>query len=436
MSSVPAVIERGNVSRQEFGASENRSQADLAVAAVAAREEATIRAEYVMAERHPRVWPDVRIEMMEHCKRPRFAEIARYAKPVGKKKINGELVEQFARGFTARFAETLAQAMGNVKPFTAVTYEDDLIRVARIGVTDLQKNLPRSREVTFAKAVEKRGWEDRKTKKWSPPEGREVISQRLNSFSEPVYLVRATDDEMRNKVNSEESKTQRDFILRLCPRDILDECEELVLATLENQDKTDPTAALKRVNDKFREMAGIMPSDLEQYLGKPTNRFSPKDIQELRELYTAIRENQTTFEQALKLKYQTEVDGVESGSAAAQERVAEDKIARMAAEELHGAPKPPEKPIVVALPGLFTPDDLPDAEKHEPGTTCLMQEGAVLKRLRVTQDGPGKVWKTIEEVQTGGAPAANTARPGADTGEGNPPQQRRERKLRFGGPTE
>ena len=106
---------RGSSERAEFGAVERRSDAETSVAAAAAREQAIIGAEYIAAERHPRKWADVRVRMLDHCSRPRFAEVSRYRKPVGKKLINGAWIEQFATGFTIRMAETLAQEMGNVK---------------------------------------------------------------------------------------------------------------------------------------------------------------------------------------------------------------------------------------------------------------------------------------------------------------------------------
>lgn len=300
-----APIPTGMTARDEFGAQQLQRQNDTAMAAVTARETAMVQAEYIYAERHPRAWMDVRREMLDHCARPRFAETARYAKPIGKEKINGEWVEKKAKGFSARFAETLAQEMGNVKPISAVTYEDESIRITRIGVTDLQKNVVRHREVTFAKAVEKRGKQNRKTNTWEPPEGREVLSQRLNSYNEPTYLCRATEDEMRSKVNSEESKTQRDFILKLCPRDILEECEEKiadVVKLMSTQDAKDPLAAVKKLVDRFHEF-GIQASDLETYIGRQVKHFTPADIQDLRELGIAIKDNQITFQEALRLKY-------------------------------------------------------------------------------------------------------------------------------------
>jgi hypothetical protein len=295
--------QQGVIAREEFGANEVARRNETAMAAVTARETAIVQAEYIYAERHPRVWAQVEVDMLSHCSRPRFAEIARYAKPIGREKVNGEWVEKKAEGFSARFAETLAQEMGNIKPVSAVTYEDDLIRVVRIGVTDLQKNIPRSREVTFAKAVEKRG--KKRGNSWDPPEGREIISQRTNSYGEPTFLCKATEDEMRSKVNSEESKTQRDFVLKLCPRDILESCLDKVLEVKDQIRQgyvKDPQAAMKKVVSRFAEL-GIQPSDLEAYIGRSAKHFTAGDIEDLIDLGTAIRDNQTTFQQAMRDKY-------------------------------------------------------------------------------------------------------------------------------------
>ena len=368
-------------------AGEVKSPAEVAMAAVAAREEAIIKAEYVMAERHPRNWDDVRELMKRHCERTRFAEVSRYAKPVGKKLVNGEWIEEKARGWTARFAETLRQEMGNIKPVSAVTYEDDMIRVVRFGVCDLQKNVPASREVTFAKAVEKRG--RKKGDAWLPPDGREVISQRLNTHGEPVFLVRATDDEMRNKVNSEESKTQRDMTLRLCPRDILEECEEIVAAVLDAEVRQDPDATRKKILDKFHEL-GILPSDLEQYTNKTSRQWLPADIQELRDLYSAIRDGQTTLNEAMKARYGAEDMDPEDAKAAAAEVLARKKGQATTAERRAAA----EVIAPAATLAPKPPSHLEDAEEFPEFTEpwCKVR-GQVYQRV---DDGTGPGWKKYQ----------------------------------------
>lgn len=397
MASVPAVIDRGHTARQEFGVTQTQSAAETAIAAVSAREQAKIQAMFIMAERHPRNWDTVRVRLLQHCERFGFAEVARYQKPAGRKKVNGEWKETFAEGLSARFAEIARQEMCNTSTETSVIYEDDLIRIVRASVMDLERNSLDAREITIAKVVEKRGKQDRATGEWTPPEGREVISQRINSYGEPSYLVRATDDEVRAKQNSEISKAQRDESLRLIPKDIRDDCEARILATISDPKKIDPAAARKKLVDSFAAL-GVMPDDLVTYIGCALDRCSPPQITELRGLWTAIKDGEIDFTTALKAKYD------QPGSRKEAEEVADQKIAdmqsRRSTPQDAPAPKATPKETVVEVSSATQPrtkydrDNLPDAAEVPAGTECEY-EGKI---LRVIEEG-GEVpaWKTVEE---------------------------------------
>lgn len=294
--------EKGLVVRDSFGLSEKSSSAETAIAAVQAREMARINAAYISAERHPRQWLDVQVRLLDHCKRPGFAEVAWYKKPAGKKKINGQWVETYAEGLSARFAEVARQEMGNISTETTIVYEDHLARIVRATTLDLQHNTVDSREFTIAKFVEKRG--EKKGDSWEPPKGREVISQRLNSYGEPTYLVVATDDEIRAKMNSEISKTTRDESLRLIPKDIRDLCAEKVNLVRNDPKAIDPTAARNKLINGFAEL-NVLPSDITTYMNTAVDKLSPAQINDLRGLYQAIRDGELTFNEALKAKYDT-----------------------------------------------------------------------------------------------------------------------------------
>lgn len=301
MSAIPITTEKNLVRREEFGAAQLQNSAETAIAGVTAREQARVNAMFIMAERHPRSWDTVRVRLLGHCDRPGFAEIARYKKPAGRKQVNGQWVDSFAEGLSARFAEIARQEMGNTSTETSVVYEDDLIRIVRASVMDLERNNFDSREITIAKVVERKG-KKQKDGTWTAPEGRDVIGQRINSYGDPVYLVKATDDEIRNKQNSEISKAQRDESLRLIPKDIRDDCESRVVQVMNDPKKIDPTAARKRIIDSFAKI-GVLPDDLIQYIGCALDKISPAQLDELRGLYTAINDGDTTFNEALQLKY-------------------------------------------------------------------------------------------------------------------------------------
>lgn len=325
--------------RHGFGELERQQQSETSLAAVVAREQAMVQARFIMAERNPRRWDDIRVRLLQHCDRPGFALIARYKKPAGKKQVNGQWVDSFAEGFSARFAEVARQEVGNLETFARVTYETEEVRVLSAGVLDYQRNNSDVRDITISKRVEKRGSQDRKTKEWGPPEGREVVGQRTNSRGEVTYLVKATDDEVKQRQNSEISKATRDETMRLIPRDILDDCLERVMATLNDPKKIDPGTMRKRVIDAFAGLS-IMPSDLITYLGCELEKASPAQVAELRGLFTAINDGDITFGEALEQKYGEQP----KDNPRTPEQVAEEKLAAMKARQATEATKPADPP--------------------------------------------------------------------------------------------
>src|SRR5258708_6569465 len=80
------------------------SQLETASTVLAAQAKAQIEARYVMAERHPRDLDVVRQRMLKECRRPVFAGVARYRKPIGKG----------VEGPSIRFAEAAIRLMGNI----------------------------------------------------------------------------------------------------------------------------------------------------------------------------------------------------------------------------------------------------------------------------------------------------------------------------------
>jgi len=340
-------VDRGMTVRDEFGSVQQHVSAETSMAAVTAREQARIQAAYIMAERKPRDWMRVRTRLLEHCARPGFADVARYCKPTGRQfnKQKNDWEDTFAEGLSARFAEVARQEMGNLSSSTSVVYDDDKLRIIRAEVLDLQNNIIDAREIAINKVTEKRGKQDKKTKEWAPPDGRDLLGQRVNTNGDPVYLVRATEDEVRLRQNSEISKSQRDETLRMIPKDIRDECEARILTTLNDPKTTDVVTARKKLADVFLSI-GVTLEELNTYIGKPIDTLTVKQINELRGLFTAIKDGETTMAEALKAKYD------QPGSAALAEAEAEKKLAAL---------KPP--PPAPAEPPPTTSDDLPSEDE-------------------------------------------------------------------------
>lgn len=262
-------IVRAGTSQSDGLGGELARTGETSSAAVAAKAQAIVQARYVMAMRNPRDMDVVRVSLLKACKRTAFAEKAIWKKPQGGKTIEGPSI---------RFAEECLRATKNVDVSTTTAFEDDEKRIVQVCVTDLEANLTYQTDVTVDKTVER-----------SNATGREVLSSRPNSYGKITYVVRATEDEMVGKTASLVSKAMRTNGLRVIPSDIVEEALELCRRTMAEETKRDPDAARKKLVDAFADV-GVKPDALKTYLGHDVGSCSPAEIDELRGVFTAIRE--------------------------------------------------------------------------------------------------------------------------------------------------
>jgi len=240
-----------------------------------------IQAGYMVAMANPRDVEEARVRILQHCKRPRFAETVEYYKPIGSGGVSGP---------TIRFAELALREWGNIISDIQVIYEDDMKRRSKVFITDLETNTTFTKEITIQKTVE------RKSNK-----GRDVLGSRKNSYGDTVYVVMATDDEIHNKEASLLSKALRNEGLRLIPTDIVDEALEVARDTLKKRDAKDPDEAKRRILDAFSKIS-IMPKDIKEYLGHDVSRVSEVEISELRKIYQTIEEGSASWEDYMAKK--------------------------------------------------------------------------------------------------------------------------------------
>lgn len=252
--------------------------------ALAAQVQATVQIRTMVALSRPRDWDLVRQRMLKECARPSFCESALYSKPVGNTKVEG---------FSIRFAEALARNVGNLTTETVVVDESPESIQLRVVTTDLESNSSWSTDVSVKKTIERR----------KPKEGQTVISSRRNSAGDLVYLIEASDDEMLVKQNMLISKAARNNIVRLCPGDILDDCEEKIKAVLRARTKEDPDAERKRIFDKFGEF-GVEPPQIKEFLGHDVGpgQISLAELDELRKIYTGLAQRETTWADVVRMK--------------------------------------------------------------------------------------------------------------------------------------
>ena len=247
---------------------------------LAAQARANVQAHYLIAQNNKRDWDEVRVNLLALCDIPRFAENAFKRKP--------GIAEPM---LTIRFAEAAQQLMGNLEPTRMIVFEGTTQRIVRLGLSDLETNNHPTRDLVIEKVVE------RKKK-----EGRTVLNQRFNSYGEVVYLVEATEDEMFTKESAWGSKWERQLTFKHLPANIRYECEDRCLETQQKADRADPTAARKKLIDSFFAI-GVRPDQLKDFLGVDSlDNLTPADLQELRMVYTAIREGDTNWREAMETR--------------------------------------------------------------------------------------------------------------------------------------
>ena len=261
---------------------ENRAHLAVGAAqaiAMAAREQAIVKARFGQARECPRDWMTVRAKLLAECDRPGFADAAIYAKPVG-----GKMME----GLSIRFAEACHRTAGNLRVSPEIVEEDSRRIVYRVSAIDLETNASWEKEVALAKTVERATVRD----------GQVCVGERRNTRGKTTFIILANEDEMMNKVDSALSKVSRNLILRLIPADIQDECRARCELTLQKGTAKNPTAARNALLDAFSAM-GVSPDMVGAYLGHPASTITPVEITKLRPIYAALKEGETTWKEVM-----------------------------------------------------------------------------------------------------------------------------------------
>ena len=256
--------------------------AETASTAVAAQAKAMVEARYIMAMHRPRDMDGVREKILKECRRPSFAAVARYQKPIGKDK------SRWPTGPSIRFAEAAVRCMTNITVETMTVYDDREKRIVRVTVTDLEANVPYAQDVTITKTIERR----------QAKQGDTVLRTRTNSYGDTVYILEATDDDIVNKQQALISKAVRTLGLRLIPGDIVDECMEEVVRVQQKTDAQDPDAARRHLLDSFGNI-GIRVEQIKEYLGHDGGSLTPPELADLRALYSAIRDGETNWREVM-----------------------------------------------------------------------------------------------------------------------------------------
>ena len=314
--------------------------AETSTAAFAAQQRSLVEARYIMAMQRPRDWDTVRERMIKDCKRPSFADVARYHKPIGKG----------VEGPSIRFVEAALRNMGNVMTGTTTLFDDSEKRIVCVAVTDFETNVIYSQDVTITKTVERKQLK----------QGDTPISSRMNSYGQITYLLPGTDDDILNKQGALISKAVRTLGLRIIPGDIVDEAMTLVVQTQQARDKKDPDSAKRALFDSFNAI-GVTTSNIKEYLGHPAEVLNPKELTDLRAIYSAIRDSETTWKAIMEAKEKSEADPENKNP----QGTTEGKKPTTLKGALTGT-VPPAKPIPPGLTPRTPPPQTQPAAQHNP----------------------------------------------------------------------
>ena len=260
---------------------------ETAASATAALAKATIEAKFVIALRPEgrRQIDTVRESILEACRRPLFAQSARWRKIQGRKEVNGQWEDNWIEGWTIRFAETAIQSWKNLDISTIVAFEDEDKRIIRTVVTDLESNISYTEDSVIEKKVERSSVRD----------GQIVLGERKNTKGKTVYIVRATEDEIANRINSARSKAIRNSGLRMIPSDILEEALEQVLETKESAKRNEDVAkAVPKLLAAFGTQ-GVSRDQIKAFLKCDPEKMTADQLEQMREMFSAIKEKTATW---------------------------------------------------------------------------------------------------------------------------------------------
>lgn len=328
LATVVAPQPGGTITRQGFGTQEMQVLAETAVTASAAAVRAEIEAAFVVAMQRPRNMDLVYERIIRDTKRTAFADRAVFR--LKRKQWNPdtrEYEQKIIKGLSIRFTESAIRHMGNAMLKAQTLYDDDDKQIVQVVAMDLETNTRFEETVVLSKTVE------RKTVK----DGTPILGKRRNSYGDVVYLVPATDDEFRQKRGAEISRARRNVGNELVPADIREDAIEQCEKTMLVQAKQDPEAERKKLIGGFSDM-GVNPEMLVEYLGHELSLCQPAELVELRQLWRAISEGQTTWRAIMEQK-------VDAEAAKTSAKPVEDAKKKTAAEKLKARVAPAaEKP--------------------------------------------------------------------------------------------
>jgi hypothetical protein len=425
----------GQLARRDGTGAEAMTVSDVNRGGQEARQIALVQASFAIAQRNPRDFDTVRVKLLNECKRPLFAESARYRREQGMKydEKKEEWVPNIVEGWSIRFVEAAVRCMGNILPESEITHEDDEKVVLRCVAIDMETNVQWASSTTIEKFIERK----------KLAKGQVAARTRVNRQGKVLYLLPATEDDMRLKVNRAASMALRTNALRFIPGDLLDEALSTIREVQRSEIKRDPTKARKDLVDKFYAL-GVQPKDLQEYFGgRSLETLTPDEIIELKAIGVLMREDGARWRDVIATSPHierpepAEVDEkapVDEKAAALRERIdktaaegkakaAERQAARGAAPGAGGAApgsQPTNGSAPAATPAQAPAKEPPRARQGKPATAPAAPAAPTKKRTAeiAEQEGVSEdAVLAVQKIMSGGDSDETIAR--AVSGQGH-----------------
>jgi len=210
--------------------------------------------------------------LMRACKRPTFADSAEYQYPRGGATIVGPSVN---------LAREAARCWGNIRYGLEIVRDTEDERQIRGWAWDMETNVKVEAEDAFKKLIY------RKTNggEWIKPDEREL----------------------RELTNRRGAIVTRNAILQVLPRDLIEDAQNKCRDTIKAKITEDPEAARKRIILGFQELH-VSAKNIEAFLGHEISECSPKELQNLRSMYQAIRDGAAKWTDFVEAKDDLKAD--------------------------------------------------------------------------------------------------------------------------------
>jgi len=219
------------------------------------RAQKEIEGAIIVAKQFPRIEQDTYTRILAACGRKGFADAAYYRFPRGGSQVIGASVNM---------ARELARLWGNIRYGVDIVLEDDDMRRIRAWAWDAETNTYVSEEDNFAKLIY------RKNKGWVVPDERDL----------------------RELTNRRGAICTRNCLLRLIPRDFVDDALEKCFETIKESVGTGKgrDEMLKKLVASFADY-GVTGKDIaEKYEVDKVNELAVEDIADLRGIYKSMRD--------------------------------------------------------------------------------------------------------------------------------------------------